>query len=151
MQTLKEICTATPNEITKAFKEVRISRCSGGISVEMWPLLKHGPFQYGSHNDRFVEYEYPEGYVPSWIEPYQAHYDPREIVDEQVDQEAFLRALEYAISLGKPIHIWNELSFYWSRLVNAKRGALNPLRAERMRDERLHAENEAWKTSMGLA
>lgn len=120
--TLLEICTPSPKEVAAAFHEVRIMEAGiWGFSVEEVPMLRHGPFKYGSSNDRLFELEYPDGFVDQYAKPYHCKVcngevvcdDPRVEVDHRVRVETFERACTYAKSIGKPIKGWDCTAFCW--------------------------------------
>ena len=120
--TLQDICTPSPKAVAAAFHEVRIMEVGiWGFSVEETPLLRHGPFKYGSSNDKLFKLEYPNGFVDQYAKPYHCKVcngevvcdDPREEVNRQVRTAAFEKACAYAKSLGKPIRGWDCKAFCW--------------------------------------
>ena len=120
--TIQDICIPTPKEVAAAFHEVRIMEAGiWGFSVEEFPPLRHGPFKYGSSNDKLFKLEYPDGFVDQYKKPYHCKVcngkvvcdDPREEVDRQVRIAAFEKACAYAKSLGKPILGWDCTAFCW--------------------------------------
>ena len=120
--TLQDICTPSPKAVAAAFHEVRIMEVGiWGFSVEETPLLRHGPFKYGSSNDKLFKLEYPDDFVDQYTKPYHCkvcngevvYDDPRVEVDHAVRANAFEKAYAYAKSLGKPIKGWDCKAFCW--------------------------------------